>query len=159
MNLRWIVMLVSLLLLAACGSDGESGGSSSSGGGDGSKWRVEYSGDLNGEVSGSIMSVVGIASTMTVAGGAIDIGETSAANRAFQARISQLGDRTSVSFRLTLDDGTPCSNATVPDPEQSTVDILDDAADSFRAEISGTLLCGEAREQRIDFTAYLDETA
>lgn len=159
MNGRWVFLFLIALTLAACGSEGDSGTSSSSGGGDGSKWRVEYSGDLNGEVSGSIMSVVSVASNTTVAGGAMNADSTGAADHSFRATITRYGDEPSVSFTLELADGTRCFDVTNQDPEPSTVEIFDEARDTFRAEIQGTMYCGSNKDQRIDFTAYLNADA
>jgi hypothetical protein len=163
MRTRWAsLVLISLILtLAACGSAGDSEGSSASGGsdGDGAKWRIEYSGDLNGEVSGSIMSVVGIASNTTVAGGAMKEDRSGAADHEFRARILQLGDEPTVSFSLTLADGTRCTEPRQQDSQPTTLNLLDEAADTFRAEIRGTLYCGPERDQRIEYTAHLDAGA
>lgn len=159
MNLRWVLLCLIGLTLAACGTADDSGGSSASGGGDGAKWRVEYSGDLNGEVRGSIMSVVGVASNTTLAGGAMKEDRTGSAEHNFRARIMRLGDETPVSFSLKLADGTRCFDVTGQDSQQSTVEIFDEEKDTFRAQIQGTLHCGPEKDQRIEFTAYLDADA
>ncbi len=159
MNLRYVMFFLIALMVAACGSAADSEGSSTSGGGDGAKWRVEYSGDLNGEVSGSIMSVVGIGSNTTIAGGAMNEDRTGSAEHNFRGRIMQLGDETMVSFSLKLADGTRCSNATQQDSEQTTAEVFSEEKDTFRAEIRGTLHCGPEKDQRIDFTAHLNAGA
>ena len=159
MNLRWAFLCLIGLTLAACGSADDSGGSSASGGRDGAKWRVEYSGDLNGEVSGSIMSVVGVASNTTIAGGAMNEDRTGSAEHNFRARIMRLGDETPVSFSLKLADGSRCFDVTEQDSQQSTVEIFDEEKDTFRAQIQGILHCGPEKDQRIEFTAYLDADA
>lgn len=159
MNLRWVLLLLIVLMHAACGSGSDSGGSSSSGGGDGSKWRVEYSGDLNGEVSGSIMSVVAIASNTTVAGGAMNEESTGSADHSIRATIMRYGDEPTVSFSLELADGMRCFDVTKQDRQPSTVEIFDEEKDTFRAEIQGTMYCGPEKDQRIEFTAYLDADA
>ncbi|NEZ04290.1 hypothetical protein G4Y73_09050 [Wenzhouxiangella sp. XN201] len=159
MNLRWVFLFLVVLTLAACGSGSDSGGSSSSGGGDGSKWRVEYSGDLNGEVSGSIMSVVSVASNTTVAGGAMNEDLTGSADHSIRATIMRYGDEPTVSFSLELADGMRCFDVTKQDPQPSTVEIFDEEKDTFRAEIQGTMYCGPEKDQRIEFTAYLDADA
>jgi hypothetical protein len=159
-NLRLVLMFVIALTLAACGAAGDSNASSASGGGDGYKWRIAYSGDLDGEISGSIMSVVGIASSTTVAGGAMNEDLSGSAEHAFRARIMRYGEETSISFSLTLADGTRCSDSARQDDSQpSTVEVFDEASDTFRAQIEGTLYCGPERNQRIDFTAHLNADA
>lgn len=159
MDLRWVLLFLFVLTLAACGSGSDSGGSSSSGGGDGSKWRVEYSGDLNGEVSGSIMSVVSAGSNTTVAGGAMSEDRSGSADHSFRATIMRHGDEPSVSSTLELADGMRCSEVRQQDSQPSTVEIFDEEKDTFRAEIRGTLGCGPEKEHRIEFTAHLNADA
>ena len=84
---------------------------------------------------------------------------TGAAEHEFRARIMRYGEETSVSFSLTLADGTRCSDATQQDSQPSTVEVFDEASDTFRARIEGTLSCGPERNQRIDFTAHLNADA
>lgn len=159
MNLHRVLPFLFVLTLAACGSGSDSGGSSSSGGGDGSKWRIEYSGDLNGEVSGSIMSVVKVGTNTTVAGGAMNADPTGSADHGFRATIMRYGDEPTVSVSLELADGMRCSVVRQQDSQPPTVEIFDEEKDTFRAEIRGTLQCGPEKDQRIEFTAYLNADA
>jgi hypothetical protein len=159
MKLRWVLLLLIGLTLAACGSGDDSDSSSSSGGSDGAKWRIAYSGDLNGEVSGSIMSVVSVASNTTIAGGAMNEDLTGSADHSFRATIMSYGDERSVSFSLELADGMRCSVARQQDSQPPTVEIFDENKDTFQAEIRGTLHCGPEKDQRIEFTAYLNADA
>lgn len=167
MNMRWVVLLALLPILFACdaGSDqdaasqtgAESAASSSSA--DGAKWRVEYSGDLDGRVSGSIMSVAGIGTNTILAGAAMNEDSTGAADHNFRATITRYGDEPTTSFSLTLADGTRCFDVTGQDPEPSSVTIQDAEKDTFRAEIRGTMHCGEEKDKRIEFTAFIDADA
>lgn len=158
MNIRWVLFLI-VPTLVACGSEGDSGGSSSVGGEDGPKWRVEYSGDLNGEVSGDIMSVAGIATNTMLAGAAMNEDSTGAANESLRVTITRYGDEPQASVTLNLADDTKCLDVTNLDPKPSRVDVSDSESKTFRAEISGTLYCGPGKDKRIDFTAYIDADA
>ena len=169
MNLRWVLPLLIVPFLVACGSEGGQDSSSgdderatasrsSSGdrGGDGSKWRVDYSGDLSGQVSGDYLTVSGIGDRIMVVGMAMAEDLSGPADHNIQATIMDYGEGPRTSLKLELADGTQCSDVTRQDPEQSAVDIIDPEPDTLRAEIRGTLHCGENKDQRIEFTAMLN---
>ena len=168
MNIRWILLTMIVPVLVGCGSENgrdnaseveaPPAASAPSGGADadGFKWRVEYTGDLEGEVGGSIMSVGGFASNTTIAGGAMNEDRTGAADHNFGATIMRYGDEPITTVDLMLADGTRCFDVTSQDPESSAVNVIDPEHDTFRAEIEGTLYCGTEKDARIDFKAYLD---
>jgi len=168
MNIRWILLGMIVPALVGCGSENGQGtasevetqpvasASSGEGDSDGFNWRVEYTGDLEGEVGGSIMSVGGFASNTTIAGGAMNDDRTGAADHNFGATIMRYGDEPITTVDLTLADGTRCFDVTSQDSESSAVNVIDPEHDTFRAEIEGTLYCGTEKDQRIDFKAYLD---
>ena len=168
MNIRWILLTMIVPVLVGCGSengkenasevDGPPAASASSGDGDsdGFKWRVEYTGALEGEVGGSIMSVGGFASNTTIAGGAMNEDSTAAADHSFGATIMKYGDESTTTVKLTLADGTRCFDVTSQDSESSAVNVIDPEHDTFRAEFEGTLFCGTEKDARIDFKAYLN---
>ncbi|MBY6204133.1 hypothetical protein [Halomonas denitrificans] len=124
--------------------------------GDGTEWRVEYSGDLEGTVSGTILSVTGIGSNTVLAGADINDEITGAADHSFRAQISRYGDTPAVRFTLTLGDGTKCQDAAVVGDEPSSIEIEDAERRTFRARMSGSLVCGPERDRRIDYTAMVD---
>jgi len=168
MNIRWILLTMIVPVLVGCGSENgrdnaseveaPPAASAPSGGADadGFKWRVEYTGDLEGEVGGSIMSVGGFASNTTIAGGAMNEDSTAAADHSFGATIMKYGDESTTTVDLTLADGTRCFDVTTEDPQPSEVNVIDPEHDTFRAEFEGTLYCGTEKDQRIDFKAYLN---
>lgn len=168
MNIRWILLGMIVPALVGCGSENDRDNASeveappatstSSGGADadGFEWRVEYTGDLEGEVGGSIMSVGGFASNTTIAAGAMNEDSTGAADHKFGATIMKYGDESTTTVDLTLADGTRCFDVTSQDSQSSAVNVIDPEHDSFRAEIEGTLYCGTEKDMRIDFKAYLN---
>ncbi len=124
--------------------------------GDGTEWRVEYSGAHEGTVSGTILSVTGIGPNTVLAGADINDEITGAADHSFRAQISEYGDTPAVRFTLTLGDGTKCQDGAVAGGEPSSIEIDDAERRTFRARMSGTLVCGPERDQRIDYTAMVN---
>lgn len=55
---------------------------------------------------------------------------------------------------LTLDDGTRCQSDVRNMPTGRVLNADDEA---FKAEVSGELLCGDAKDKRISFDAMLNE--
>lgn len=58
------------------------------------------------------------------------------------------------SMKLTLEDGTSCTEADPKNP--SKVKVLEPDDKTFRAEITGTLACGEGKKQ-VKYTALLNK--
>lgn len=174
MNLRSILLISIVTSLAACDSGNDQGAAPEDTGkslasdpsgtereldendGDDSKWRIDYSGDLEGQVSGSIMTTVSLGQNTTVAGMAMNEDSTGAAEQGFRATILTYGDEPIASMSLELADGSSCVDVTARDPHSSSVKILDPEKDTFRAEIEGTLHCGPDKDKKIQYTAILN---
>jgi hypothetical protein len=110
------------------------------------KWRFEYSGDLNGSVEGTILTMMvmqaGGSPRYTLAGGAMAPDLKSQATESFNGTVMTLGDSTTTTIRVVLADGTQCH---VDGVEPTKFRVLDDDKKTFHAELSGSLRCGEAR--------------
>ena len=117
------------------------------------RWRVDFGGDLDGSVQGEILTVVAIASSMTVVGAAMTPDRTGKAPQGVRLTVRNANSpRPSASVRLTLADGTACSDD-VASRTASRLKLLDGNGKTFHAELSGALKCGAG--ERIEYTAKL----
>lgn len=117
-------------------------------------WAFTYSGALSGQVSGSVTVV----RTMTTVGNVVTM---AARSRSTDSRFSgtyqfprdgdPLGEKSMLSFNLTLEDGTRCHQI-VRSGELVTVRVIDGTQESYSAEFSGTIRCGE--QDLVDMTGY-----
>ena len=118
-------------------------------------WRFDYSGDVNGSVEGTILTVMSMQGAggprVTLAGGALAPDLKSQATQGFNGTVMTMGDNTATTIRVVLADGTRCQ---VDGAQPTTFRVLDDDKKTFHAELSGSLLCGEARAQ---FDAVFDK--
>jgi hypothetical protein len=121
----------------------------------GPKWKVDYSGDLTGSVEGGILTATsaGTGSMTSALGKAMKSDLRGSAPQALQVNFmaSQTEERFA-NVNLTLADGTKCKSdikklsrgeVTNPDPK------------AFTAEVPGELLCGDAKDKRISYSATL----
>jgi nitrous oxide reductase accessory protein NosL len=121
----------------------------------GPKWKVEYSGDLNGSVAGGILThtPVSTGSMTSVLGKAMKSDLSGSALQTITVNLmASATDERFANVELTLADGTKCKSAvsnlssgrvTNPDPK------------AFSAVVTGELLCGDARDKRIQYLASL----
>jgi len=119
------------------------------------KWRVDYTGDLNGSVQGGILTAMSVSTSTSVVGAAMNADRTGKAREGIG--VTLLGRDKSVAMTsLTLADGTKCrtdGRAGTP----TKVDLIDADSKTFHAEVSGKLVCGPARDKRIDYKATLNK--
>lgn len=110
------------------------------------KWRFEYRGDLNGSIEGSILTAMttqaGGSPRVTLAGAAMTPDRKARAPQSFNGTVMTYGDNTVSTIRVVLADGTQCQ---LDSAAPVTFRVIDDARETFHAELAGTLKCGEAR--------------
>jgi hypothetical protein len=119
------------------------------------KWTVEYTGDLNGSMQGGILTATSVSTNTSVVGAAMNADRTGKAREGIG--VTLLGRDKSVAMTsLTLADGTKCrTDGRGGSPPK--VDLIDADSETFHAEISGKLVCGPARDIRIDYKATLNK--
>ena len=118
------------------------------------KWKVDYTGALSGSVEGGILTATSVGTSMTsVLGKAMRSDMKGSASQSLQVNFmaSKEAERFA-NVNLTLADGTKCksdvrklSKGKVTNPEPK----------GFAAEVSGELLCGDAKDQRISYQATM----
>lgn len=124
----------------------------------GPSWVIEYSGDLEGTMKGGVMSITSVSRTVVAAGKAMKPDNTGSATQAMSLTITTYGDKPSGRLKLTLADGTECSESTSREhPQSSTVNVVDPDRKTFKAEASGTLSCGQTRDKTVTYTAKLSK--
>ena len=129
------------LLLTACGGSDDDGATDDSTGGGGEGWSIAYTGDLEGEISGSsaVVLIQTLSQTsVSVAGDSLE-GPSFSASYSYPTDGDPLGAKSPLSFRMELADGTECGQT--PPDQMATITVLDGAEDTYHAEISGTLSC------------------
>lgn len=118
-------------------------------------WAFSYSGALSGEVSDGVTVV----RTMATGMNSVTLAARSYGTDAHFSGTCQsprdgdpLGEKTRLSFNLTLEDGTQCQQRTGRD-ELVLVRVIDGTQESYSAELSGTIRCGE--RDLVEMTGYL----
>ncbi len=121
----------------------------------GPKWKVEYSGDLSGNLEGSILTAMSVSTTTSVVGKGMAKDMKGAAAGAFQATFMTGNDDNNrmVNTNLTLGDGTKCQEE--PKSGLSKGKLIDKESKTFKAEVSGTLVCGPDKAKKITYKATL----
>lgn len=151
--MRIPIAILALGLMSACNGKPSAatapGGDADASGKRTPKWKVDYTGGLEGSVQGSILNVqTMIPGTVVLAGGALSADRKSQATERLSASILTSEDSPTATVKLTLADGTKCrSSAAAP------TDIIDGDRQSFRAELSGALECDGGKA--VDFEAAI----
>ena len=123
----------------------------------GAKWVVDYSGDLKGSIEGDVMAVTSMARMTVAAGKAMKSGKTGSATQEMMLKVTNYGDKPGGDMSLTLADGTKCSESMVQaDRKAAKLNVIDPDRKTFKAEMSGVLKCGEAKDKTIKYTAKLN---
>lgn len=151
--MRTLIAMLVLGLMSGCGGKPSAAAEQGGGGADTPgkrvpKWKVDYSGELEGSIQGSILSVqTMIPGTVVLAGAAFSPDRTARAAERLSASIVTSENPPTATVKLTLADGTRCrSRAT------AATRILDGDRESFHAELSGALECGGDRAVTFEAT-------
>jgi hypothetical protein len=113
------------------------------------KWVIDYSGDIEGTIQGGIMMAMPGSSSTQATGMAMTKDMKGKAEESFSLTIVNVSTPPQAFMKLTLADGTQCSNA-VP---SLNLKVIDNEKETFHAEGSGDLLCGD---KKISYTARLN---
>lgn len=151
--MRILIAMLVLGLMSACNGKpsaaAEPGADAQPSGKRVPKWKVDYTGDLEGSVQGSILNVqTMIPGTVVLAGGGISPDRTSQATERLSANILTSGSSPTATVKLTLADGTKCRSSA-----EAATRIIDGDRQSFRADLSGALECDGSKA--IDFEAAI----
>jgi hypothetical protein len=122
----------------------------------GPKWKVEYSGDLTGSIEGGMLTSHSNPTAATIAiGGGMNKDMTGSAKGRLQVRFLPGKDDAGFAWvDLTLGDGTKCRHDFRNLPGGR---VLNADNEKFKAEASGELLCGDAKDKRISFEATINK--
>ncbi|MEZ4459000.1 MAG: hypothetical protein R3E66_04590 [bacterium] len=123
----------------------------------GPKWKVDYTGDLTGSVQGNIMTAMSSPMHTSVLGKGMNASKTGAAKASFQATF-MAGDNDQdrpVNANLTLEDGTKCKEDIKVGFSKGK--LIDKTTETFKAEISGNLVCGDDKSKKIAYKAFLSK--
>lgn len=113
----------------------------------GPQWKVNYSGDYSGSIEGTVL----------VASGKSAVGSShrkSEQGHRPGIRVTQMAED-KFSVRLTLPDGAQCKDD-LSEKQLSAGKVLDAGKDTYKAELSGNLVCGEEKK-KIKYTATLNK--
>lgn len=117
------------------------------------KWKFTYTGDLEGEVSGTIATAMPGPFSTAFAGGSMNADRTGSAPQKVQGSIfSYEGQPTRAMLTLHLLDGTQCRTKPTKEQPLLSATIVDAERKTFHATFSGTLVCGE---KQIQIDGYL----
>lgn len=122
----------------------------------GPKWKVVYTGDLNGSIEGGIMTALKIGMNTTVAGAGMTKDKKDKAKEALQATISGPPGKQTAMVTLTLADGTQCGVTAESAKQPAELKISEPDPKKLRAELKGALGCGEKKDKLITYTATLN---
>jgi hypothetical protein len=138
--------LVWVLALTLAGCDGDA---SKSGDTDEPGWKLDYSGDLSGQIKGKSLVIVRTGPPEHLNFAVKTLGK----KPGLTATLSVHNDEPSGFLtQVTLEDGTKCTPT-----DGSDVKILDTSKESFHATVKGKLKCGEAEDQILDFEAVMQQ--
>jgi len=121
----------------------------------GPKWKVEYSGDLTGSIEGGILVSHSNPTGTIVNGKGMNKDMTGGAKGGLQVKFHPGKDDVNFALvSLTLGDGMKCQSDVRNLPKGR---VFNADNEEFKAEISGELLCGDAKDKRISFEAALNK--
>jgi len=121
----------------------------------GPKWKVEYSGDLTGSIEGGILTSHSNPTGTIAMGAGMNNDMTGGAQSSLQVKFFPGEDDVNFALvSLTLDDGTKCQGDVRNMPRGRILNAIDE---EFKAEVSGELVCGDAKDKGISFDAALNK--
>lgn len=114
----------------------------------GPKWKFTYSGDLKGEVEGTIATAVPGPFTVAIAGSSLKKDRKGTAPQKVSGSIVTKKDEgPRAMLTLHLEDGTKCVTKPEMDSPMLDTEVVDSNKKTYHAKFKGTMYCGEKKIQ------------